>query len=567
MDKLRKLPIGIDNFQKLITSNYYYVDKTMMINEILEAGSEVTLITRPRRFGKTLNMSMLKYFFEDTTQLEDEEDSYAYLFDNLKISAQSCMKEQGGYPVIDLTFKECKLGTWEKTFYKIKEVIQNEYERHEYVLENSNLSSRQKKMFVDVLDDNCDELAYTSAIVNLSKILSQHYKKSCIILLDEYDVPLQNAHVEGFYDRAIEFIRSLFSSTFKQNRYMKFGVITGCLRIGKESIFTGWNNVDVQTVIGDLYLSDFGITVAEKDKLLREYNLQYEDELIKKWYDGYNFGGVEIYNPWDLLNYVRNKKINSARTPQSYWIGTSGNDILQELLETKNSETQKSIKLLIADEEIDKKISESLTYGYLKSEPENVWSILLFTGYLTGRLDVEKNLYKLRIPNKSIRQCYIEQIENYNNRQLKPDFADKLEQHLVKGEGEKVSELLNEYLNSTLSYYDDLEAFYHGLVTGICSAFPHYKAESNKEAGTGRADIILRPIEDDTLPGIILEFKWKKSDAHLDVSAQEGFNQIKNNEYCKAFGINVDNVRKYGIAFSGKKCSVAWKKATNKKNK
>ncbi len=563
---MKKIPIGVDNFKKIIDGDYYYVDKTLMIKEVLEAGSDASLITRPRRFGKSLNMSMLKYFFEDSHELNGEEDSYGYLFDDLNISKETCIDEQGKYPVIALTFKSCKTNTWERTYSKIIREITNEFKRHKYILKDSNLDQDDIDTFNAIIKGQANIDDYEDSLLLLSKMLKIHHKQPCIILLDEYDVPLQNSHIEDFYDDAIEFVRNLFTATFKQNDYMNFGVITGCLRVSKESIFTGWNNVDVQTVVGDLYLSSFGITVTEKDSLLQEYDMKDEDDLIKQWYDGYNFSGIEIYNPWDLLSYVRNKKMNPDRTPQSYWIGTSSNDILNELLVTKSDAIKKGIKLLIAGEEIEHKISESLTYKNLQSESDNIWSILLFTGYLTGVLyDKDNKVYKLRIPNKSIKQCYIEQIDSYNKSQIKPGIARNLEQYLIKNKAKAINELLNEYLNSTLSYYDDIEAYYHGLLTALCSEFPSYKVESNKEAGTGRADIVLTPIDDDTLPGIILELKYKKTETNLQNIAQKAYDQINDKKYFRTFGLyNKKIVRKYGIAFSKKTCKVANKKSENK---
>ncbi len=556
MKKLKKIPIGVDNFKEIIEGDYYYIDKTEMIKEVLDLGNKATLITRPRRFGKTLNMSMLKYFFEDATETNGVKDYYRYLFNDLKISQDSSMHEQGRYPVIALSFKECKRNTWENTYEALISTIQDELDRHDYVLESHNVKLRDKKLFERLLDGEATSTEYIKSLLLLSKMLKQYHNQPCIILLDEYDVPLQNAHVEDFYNEAIDFIRNFFSATFKQNDYMKFAIITGCLRISRESIFTGWNNVKVQSIVGEKYLNSFGITVDEKEKLLEDYDLINEESLIQEWYDGYNFNGVEIYNPWDLLNYVDDKQANIKAKPKSYWINTSSNDILQELLENGTDNIKHAIEELVQGKEVQKRISESLNYNSL--QVEDVWSILLFTGYLTG--SKENDVYILRIPNNSIKQCYIDQIKDYIEREFKHRFADELEKCLIEDNGEQVENLLNDFMNSTLSYYDNLEAFYHGLVTGICSNFPHYKAESNKEAGTGRADIILRPAINEMLPGIILEFKWKKEDTELENSAQEAYNQIDDRQYYRIFGISTKKViRKFGIAFSGKTCKVIWK--------
>lgn len=320
------------------------------------------------------------------------------------------------------------------------------------------------------------------------------------------------------------------------------------------------NDINVSALDTSIFVESFGITIEEKNKLLEYYSLQAEDNIIKEWYDGYNFNGIEIYNPWDLLNYIRDKKDNASSEPKSYWIGTSGNDVLKEMLEDKNNEIQNSIKLLIQGKEIKKSINEQLTYGYLKAELQNIWSLLLFTGYLTGTKDKNTELYKLRIPNKSIKKCYISQIEEYNKHQMKPTFASELKKHMINNDGDKLEELLNEYLNSVISYYDDIEAFYHGLITGLCSNILDYEEDSNKEAGKGRADIILHPSEDYTLPGIILEFKWIKNPVSLENSAKKALEQIDKKQYYKAFGVSVKNIRKFGIAFSGKKCKVAYEK-------
>ena len=561
---MKRIPIGIDNFKEIIDDNYYYIDKTLMIKEILESGAKATLITRPRRFGKSLNMSMLKYFFEDRRDANGDRIDNAYLFDNLYISKQEqCWKEQGKYPVINLTFKACTSSTWNETYGDILSKIRDEFRDHWYLL-NGAINVADKELFKKIIEKKADKDEYKRSVLSLCRMLSEYHKQPCIVLLDEYDVPLQNAYVRGFYDEAIDFIKQLLEESFKQNNYMKFGVITGCLRISKESIFTGWNNVDVCTIIGEQYLEDYGVTIDEKNDLLKYYNMQDDSAEIKQWYDGYNFNGVEIYNPWDLLKYIKDKLINPKKSLQSYWINTSSNSILQEALEVGNRDIKLGIQELFENGYIEEPINESLTYGYLKAEPENIWSLLLFSGYLTAAATDNKDEYKLWIPNNSIKECYKKQINTYFESQIKSNLASDLEQLMIDNKGKEIEIALRRFLKLNISYYDDLEAFYHGFIAGLCTAFPNYEISSNKELGNGRVDIALEPNRDN-IPGIILEFKRieKDSKEDLDAMALTALKQIDAKKYTEEFIVRDITVRKFGIAFQGKECRVAWDKGTS----
>lgn len=448
---MKTLPIGIDNFKELIENNYYYIDKTRMIEHLLTNPKKVTLITRPRRFGKTLNMSMMKYFFDiqDNNNKELFKDTYIY--------KTKFMQEQGKYSVINLTFKDCKGDTWQEVKEMMVDTILDELSQHEYLLQSDTVGIRDRLTYERLITNQATDTEILKSILLLSKLLQKQHNTKCIILLDEYDVPIESARHGNFYEEAIGFISKFLSITFKQNEYMHLGLITGCLRIGKESIFTGWNNLKVETILNKTYARDFGITMTEMNTLLKDYNMQDYTDTVRAWYNGYNFGDVDIYNPWDLVNFIDDKLSDKHAEPKSYWINTSSNDIIHDLLKYSDSETKMELEELLKGGTIIKSIDESCNYK--DYDLNSLWSILLFTGYLTGK-QTEKDQYKLRIPNKSIRECFAKQITRFNECKFKEHYADVLQKALIDGDTVTVEHSLNEYMNESLSQHDTKENGY-----------------------------------------------------------------------------------------------------------
>ena len=544
---MKTLPIGIDNFKELIENNYYYIDKTRMIEHLLTNPKKVTLITRPRRFGKTLNMSMIKYFFE--IQSDNKE-----LFKDTYIYKTKFMEQQGTFPVIDLTFKDCKGDSWQEVKEMLIETITDELSRYEYLLKIDDIRTKDKLTFERLITNQASDTEIVKSVLMLSRLLQDYYQTKCIILLDEYDVPIESARHGNFYNEAIGFISKLLSITFKQNEYMHLGLITGCLRIGKESIFTGWNNLKVETILNKTYARDFGITMVEMGELLTYYNMKDNMDTVRAWYNGYNFGDIDIYNPWDLVNFIDDKLLDKNADPKSYWVNTSSNDIIHDLLKYSDSETKMELEELLKGGTITKSIDDSCSYK--DYDLSSLWSILLFTGYLTGK-QVEKDQYKLRIPNKSIRECFVKQITRFNECKFKEHYADVLQKALINGDTITVEHSLNEYMNESLSQHDTKENGYHLFLSGVCSNLVDYKVVSNREAGRGRSDIILVPAHNQLLPGIIFELKYASSESYLDSKAESAYKQIEEKEYQRYFGVYTERpIVKYGIAFCGKICKV-----------
>lgn len=555
---MKKMPIGISNFKEIIEKNYYYVDKTLLIKEILDDGSKVILLTRPRRFGKTINMSMLKYYFENT-----EKDN-SYLFKDLKIFSQGEMyiKNQGKYPVIFVTLKDIKNSTWEMTYSKIKACIEEEYDRFGFLAESERLTEIEKEMFSRIRRGIAKESEYENSLKYLTEYLDKHYGVAPILLLDEYDVPIQSGYVNGFYDKIIEFIRNWLSGAVKDNNHISFSIMTGILRIGKESIFSGMNNLKVRTVLDNQYSEYFGFTEDEIVEMLRDYQREKEFEVVKQWYNGYVFGKTQIYNPWSIINYIDNKSSN----PQAYWLHTSSNDVIHDVIKNSNTRIQENLIRLMEGSVIEEVIDTNIIYKDIYKEDNYLLSFLLLAGYLKVN-EVRQNEFgftvaRLSIPNKEIRTVYRQEIMTQISNGIKPMEQIKMVKSLVLGDVDTFEKIFTSLLLKTTSFHDSPESFYHGFMLGITTLLiDSYIIKSNRESGYGRFDLSIVPREKDK-PAVIMEFKKADSKKDLDEKAREALLQIEEKQYeTDIYDLGINKIYKYGISFIGKEFSISRNKA------
>ncbi|MCL2074368.1 MAG: ATP-binding protein [Marinilabiliaceae bacterium] len=558
--KKKKLPIGVEFFASMIEENYYYVDKTLFIRDIIDKGSKFTLCTRPRRFGKTLNQTMLKCFFEDTAPLSGK-DTRA-LFNGLKIetAGEEYMDHQGKYPVIFLNFKEAKLSTFEKSYNKLKFEIIEEIKRHRYALEK--ISDKDDIALFDKLASGAgSEEEYSFSVKFLSKCLETYHGRKTIILIDEYDVPLENAWSLKFYQKMVIFIRSLLGNTLKGNEHLQFAAVTGCLRISKESIFTGLNNLDVISILSGHYDEYFGFTQMEVDAMLKHYTFEDKTQLIRDWYDGYLFGNKEVYNPWSLIKCLSEWTAMPERAPQPYWANTSSNDIVRQILENSNSDVRADLETLMSGGIISKKIHEDVTFDEIEEDIDNLWNFLFFTGYLkkvgVERQDADNRLtLDLAIPNREVRYIYFTKIESWLKEKVKVKDFSLFFDALLNGNAEIVKNELNNTLGDSISYFDGKEDFYHGLIVGILGRLQYYTVKSNRETGLGRCDIALKQTTRRN-KAVIIELKWAKKEKYLQKECDAALKQIEDNKYAdELISENYTEIIKYGIAFCGKYCEV-----------
>ncbi len=556
---MKRISTGIENFKELLDNNYYYVDKTKLIEDVLS--DKVTLYTRPRRFGKTLNMSMLYYFFSN------KEKENAYLFDGLYISKQQEAKSyQNQYPVIFLTLKDMNNNNFQSQVYKFSSIIAGIIDKYPDVINSSLLNNRDKIWLEKYhnLEANIDELK--EALYNISIFLNKHYGKKVILLIDEYDVPLQSAYNNGYYDEMVDFLRSVFSSALKTNDALERGILTGCLRISKESIFTGLNNFTVRNITDKEASDCFGFTQKEIDDLLKYYDLIEKRPEIKDWYDGYLFGKTEIYNPWSALNYIKKLLSDDQFLAISFWANTSSNELVRLYIENATLKMKEEFEQLINGKSIIKKIVPELTYREMnfknvKDMNDNVYSFLLFTGYLKikGKVyDQEgqeiRNTYELVIPNKEVKYIYEDIFMNWfesYQKERRDDFIDLL---LVKKEKE-AQKVLNQVLKNSISYFDNYENFYHGFLVGFLNA-DGYTVKSNRESGEGRFDIAVLPMYIDD-QAIIIECKHSKNIKELRKDSDEASKQIIDQKYIEGLQEEgYENVIGYGISFYKKQCII-----------
>lgn len=556
------IPIGIDNFKEIITGRYYYVDKTPLIKELLDLTVKVNLFTRPRRFGKTLNLSMLQAFFENTGD-EEENQKRRELFKHLQImnAGDAYTSHMGQYPVIFLTLKSAKQRTFQSALFKIKECISQEYRRHAFVCDGVKLSDSEKQLFQKLADGRGTMDEYSGSLQFLSQCLYKETGEKVIILLDEYDVPLENAYFRGFYDEMIDFIRSLFESGLKTNDALKFSVITGCLRISKESIFTGLNHLKIISVSDRQYSEHFGFTEKEVKEMTEYYGHAGRYDDLKQWYDGYVFGNTCIYNPWSVINFMFDLNADEQAFPRPYWVNTSSNQIIHDMISRADTMTRNQIEALLNGKTMDIPVHEEITYDDLEDIGDNLWNFLYFTGYLTKESEYFKNhtvYLKVRIPNIEVKTVYTNTILNWFQESVKKkDFRELYRAMEEKNTG-KMGEILTEQLFSVISFYDSAENFYHGFLAGILSQSEKYLVKSNRESGLGRSDLIVKTP---SLRGraFLLEVKVSDSMKHLEQDAKKAVQQIWDKNYMEELKLEgYEQIDAFGIAFYRKDCEVQY---------
>lgn len=556
------IPIGIDNFKEIITGRYYYVDKTPLIKELLDLTGKVNLFTRPRRFGKTLNLSMLQAFFENTGD-EEENQKRRELFKHLQImnAGDAYTSHMGQYPVIFLTLKSAKQRTFQSALFKIKECISQEYRRHAFVCDGVKLSDSEKQLFQKLADGRGTMDEYSGSLQFLSQCLYKETGEKVIILLDEYDVPLENAYFRGFYDEMIDFIRSLFESGLKTNDALKFSVITGCLRISKESIFTGLNHLKIISVSDRQYSEHFGFTEKEVKEMTEYYGHAGRYDDLKQWYDGYVFGNTCIYNPWSVINFMFDLNADEQAFPRPYWVNTSSNQIIHDMISRADTMTRNQIEALLNGKTMDIPVHEEITYDDLEDIGDNLWNFLYFTGYLTKESEYFKNhtvYLKVRIPNIEVKTVYTNTILNWFQESVKKkDFRELYRAMEEKNTG-KMGEILTEQLFSVISFYDSAENFYHGFLAGILSQSEKYLVKSNRESGLGRSDLIVKTP---SLRGraFLLEVKVSDSMKHLEQDAKKAVQQIWDKNYMEELKLEgYEQIDAFGIAFYRKDCEVQY---------
>ena len=557
----KKIPIGYEDFKIFKKEHLYLVDKTSMIQELLDAGTQTTLITRPRRFGKTLNLSMLRRFFEDERTPEGKKIDNRHLFDGLAIMemGEKYLAHMGQYPVISLSLKSAKQATFAMAHASLIDDIIKEFERHAYVL-SGEMTERNREQFTAVMHGKAEDIAYAKALKFLSECLYKYHGKEAIILIDEYDVPLENVYFSGFYDEMIGFIRSLFESALKTNPYLKLGVITGCLRISKESIFTGLNNLEIHSIISPKYSSCFGFTEAEVKALLQYYNQEERYEEAKSWYDGYLFGNTEIYNPWSILSYASNVRAGAQIATRPYWSNTSGNDIVKTMIEDADDTTRDELETLMDGGTIQKPVHEEITYGDIHASKDSLWNFLFFTGYLkmkSQRIENRDIYIEMAIPNEEIAAIYERSIKEWFNRKAEALDKSPLINALEEGDCEAAENFISEQLMDTISYFDYAESYYHGFLSGLLINNGRYSVHSNRESGNGRPDIVLKTQAIRKGNVIILELKAAGSIAEMEDACKKALQQIEKQQYAQGFlAEGYPKVSKYAIAFYRKECMV-----------
>lgn len=566
MTESLKLPVGIEDFAEIRQAGFYYVDKTKFIEQLLDGWGKVNLFTRPRRFGKTLNMSMLRYFFEIGAD--------ASLFDGLQIAKNKklCEEYQGKYPVIFLSFKNVEGLTFADAQYRLAELIAGEAERFAFLAQSDKLTENERSLYCGLTAVREGRYALAgevlvSALQLLSKLLSKHYGQKTIILLDEYDVPLDKAFQNGYYKEMVSLIRGMLGQALKTNEFLQFAVLTGCLRVSKESIFTGLNNLKVLSITDNRFDEQFGFTDAEVEQLLAAYNLTDHLEETKAWYDGYRFGDADVYCPWYVINHVDVLRSNPLAKSQAYWINTSGNALVKLFIEMADKSTRDELERLVAGEAIEKHIRLELTYDEIDSSIDNLWSVLFTTGYLTQKGVTEDGAYKLVIPNQEIREVYKLQIQEWFKKKV---FADTEQlqsfwQAFAMGDSEAVELFLNRTLSNSISVFDakgrdaERENSYHMLLVGLLAGKSDWLVRSNVEAGEGFADIIVET--DDLDDGVIVELKYVQTMTAMEKSCAKALAQIRAKRYADYLHNNGrEKVLLYGIAFCKKRCRVVAEK-------
>ena len=551
----KKLPIGIENFEEMQKQDFYYVDKTGLIVDLLAGWGKVNLFTRPRRFGKTLNMSMLKCFFEIGTDKS--------LFDGLAVSKEKALCEtyMGKYPVVFVSLKGVDGLTFETAYRALCSIIRREALRLEFLLDSDKLTENEKKSLNRILTGEYDDQDIRDSLQMLCTLLEKHYGQKPILLIDEYDVPLDKAYYHGYYPQMIDLIRAMFQAALKTNSSLFFAVLTGCLRVSKESIFTGLNNLMVHSISDPSFDEYFGFTDEEVGKMLSDYGLEARHQEAREWYDGYRFGGQDVYCPWDVINYVYALRVDPQAEPKAYWLNTSGNAMVRELIsKSADGTTQMEIERLIEGETITKTLNEQLTHNEIRSSIGNIWSLLYMTGYLTTAQKPSGGRYELRIPNREVRQIYMQQVLSWfeDKASAETDKLTNLYAAFETGDTETIKEILDEQLLDTVSFYDAHESFYHGFLLALLSTCASWNVSSNIETGKGRSDILVS--RKDRKIGFVVEVKDVKDEEKLDAACEAALRQIDERDYTAILRrFRVKEIHKYGIAFWDKECRVVMK--------
>ena len=561
MQYIKPIPIGVEFYKQMISEEYYYIDKTLLIRDLLVQKNTVTLFTRPRRFGKTLAQSMLKTFFEKEILPDGTVADNSVYFQGKKImeAGEEYTKHIGQYPVIFLSLKSAKQPTYEMAYKILQQNIAKEFIRHSYILNSKALLPVQKICFNSFIEQKAEPSDYATSIQFLSECLEKYHKQKVIILVDEYDVPLENAYFNGFYDEMVSFMRSFFESALKTNESLKFAIVTGCLRISRESIFTGLNNLKIVSVLDESYAEYFGFTQNEADSFLEYYGITQRRDELKNWYDGYLFGNTEVYNPWSVINYIYDIVHKNTEFPKPYWSNTSSNSIVHELIENADDNTKKELEGLVAGGTIEKPVHEDITYADIYKSQDNLWNFLFFTGYLktVGKKFIGRQIYLLMtIPNEEIMYIYENNIQEWFNNRIKTSDFSGLYNAIISGDTKAFEDYLREQLHGSISFMDSAENFYHGFLLGLLGGLHGYEKLSNRESGEGRYDIVLKPY-DERHPAIILELKRVQRFTEMEGMCQEALQQIEDKHYDVGLideGYMV--IKKYGICFCKKSCMV-----------
>lgn len=553
----KKLPIGIENFEELRTEDFYYIDKTGMITELLHNWGKVNLFTRPRRFGKSLNMSMLKSFFSLGSDAE--------LFKGLEISGEKALCEEymGKFPVISISLKSINAGTYETAREMAVRVINEEADRFQYLLKSDQLTQNDKERFCELLKRDMSEAALFSALRELSRLLQKHHTQDVIVLIDEYDVPLAKAFEHGYYEQMVILLRNMFEQVLKTNDSLKFAVLTGCMRISKESIFTGLNNLRVLSVSDVEFDEYFGFTDREVQDMLAYYRLERHYQTVKEWYDGYQFGNVEVYCPWDVICHCSKLCADEDVHPQNYWSNTSSNEVVKKFIQSADvGTTKREIEKLVAGETIEKEIHQELTYKDMYSSIDNIWSVLFTTGYLTQRGKPERKRFSLAIPNMEIREIFTDQIMEFFKEDIRKngEAVNAFCNALKNGDAPEAEKRFGDYLRRTISIRDTFvkkdrkENFYHGILLGLLGYQETWGISSNRESGDGYSDILVE-IDQEGI-GIVIEMKYAE-DGNLEAGCREALEQIQTKRYEEALQEEgIEHILEYGIACYKKRCRI-----------
>jgi len=556
------IPIGVEFYKQMVSEGYYYIDKTLLIRDLLAQKSAVTLFTRPRRFGKTLAQSMLKTFFEKEilTDGTAADNSMYFLGKKIMEAGEEYLEHMGKYPVIFLSLKSAKQPSYEMSYDSLIDEIRKEYDRHSYILKNASITKKVKERYNSILNMEADQITSAKSVAFLSECLEKYHKQKVIILLDEYDVPLENAYFNGFYDKMVSFIRSLFESALKTNESLKMAVVTGCLRISRESIFTGLNNLDIVSILNENYAEYFGFTQNEVDAFLNAYGIAQRSNEVKSWYNGYLFGNTDVYNPWSVINYVKDIVYHNTDFPKPYWSNTSSNSIVRELIENADDNTRQELEELTCGGIIEKPVHEDITYADIYKSQDNLWNFLFFTGYLkaAGKRFMERKTYlSMTIPNEEILYIYENTIREWSLQCIEKQDLSGLVAAFENGDCETASDIITEQLIDTISFYDYKEAYYHGFIAGLLKHNNKYLIKSNRESGLGRYDLVLKTKRIRKGRAIILEFKVTDNINGLEKGCMDALEQIEKLHYDNdTIEEGYTDILKYGLCFYKKECMV-----------